>query len=102
MDRRKDSSSHEMKEAENLGGGYSLESKGFIKTEGFEKVVVLLMTACSELWKLMESKKSFRMELFYDAKTLNTDYRFFTPDKKESEACSNQECKSDLYQNLHL
>lgn len=42
------------------------------------------------------------MELFYDAKTLNTDYRFFTPDEKEFEACSNQECKSDLYQNLHL
>lgn len=102
MDRRKDGSSPEIKESENLGGGYSLESKGFIKTEGFEKVVVLLMTACSELWKLMESKKSFRMELFYDAKTLNTDYRFFTPDEKESEACSNQECKSDLYQNLHL
>ena len=101
MDRRKDGSSPEIKEAENLGG-YSIESKGFIKTEGFEKVVVLLMTACSELWKLMESKKSFRMELFYDAKTLNTDYRFFTPDEKDSEACSNQECKSDLYQNLHL
>ena len=42
------------------------------------------------------------MELFYDAKTLNTDYFFFTPDEKESEVCSNQECKSDLYQNLHL
>ena len=83
-----------------VGGGYELESEGFIKTEGFEKVVVSLITAGSELWRLMEDKKSFCMELHYDAKTLNTQYRFYTPNEDTKSEAS--EYQSDLYRNLHL
>lgn len=62
--------------------GERLESKGFVKTEGFEKAIVLLMTITEEMWRLTQDNKSFRMELIYDAETLNTNYCFFVPTDK--------------------
>lgn len=71
--------------------GEELAVKGFVKTEGFEKVVVLLMTMTQAIWKLSQKHKSFRMELFYDAETLNTNYCFFTPTDKDESNSKNQE-----------
>lgn len=88
------------KSADFMGEGYSLESEGFVKTEGFEKIVSLMATAGNELCKLMEDKKSFRMELYYDAKTLNTEYRFYVPNARN--VPEDSESQSDLCQNLHL
>lgn len=59
-----------------------LTCKGFVKTDDFEKTVALLMQMTGVIWKIMQENKSFRMELFYDAETLNTNYCFFTPTNK--------------------
>lgn len=59
--------------------GEKLTVKGFVKTDGFEKTVALLMQMTEVIWKITQENKSFRMELFYDAETLNTNYCFFTP-----------------------
>lgn len=58
--------------------GEELLSKGFVKTEGFDKSVVFLMSLTEEIYRIATKHKSFRMELFYDAETLNTNYCFFT------------------------
>ena len=58
--------------------GEELLSKGFVKTEGFDKSFVFLMSLTEEIYRIATKHKSFRMELFYDAETLNTNYCFFT------------------------
>jgi|GEM_PF-2686735 len=63
--------------------GEKLLSKGFVKTEGFDKTVVFLMSLTEEIYRITTTHKSFRMELFYDAETLNTNYCFFTSDSDE-------------------
>ena len=62
--------------------GEQLAAKCSVKTEGFEKSVVLLMTITEDIWKLAQKNKSFRMELFYDAEALNVNYCFFIPLEK--------------------
>lgn len=61
------------KESENL------IAEGFVKTEGFEKSVVFLMSLMGQIWEVSQKYKSFRMELDYDAEALNTQYRFYLP-----------------------
>ena len=63
--------------------GEELESKGFVKTEGFEKSIVLWMEMTKEIYRMMSENKSFRMELIYDANALNVNYCFFS--KNESD-----------------
>lgn len=53
-------------------GGQEPESQGLVNTKSFENMVATMMTAMNELWRLIESKKSFRVELNYNAKTLNS------------------------------
>ena len=65
-------------------------------------MVATMMTAMNELWRLMESKKSFRVELNYNAKTLNSEYRLYLLKDDAPLKSANQEGQSDLYQNLHL
>ena len=65
-------------------------------------MVATLMTATNELWRLIESKKSFRVELNYNAKTLNSEYRLYLLKDDAPLDHANQEARSDLYQNLHL
>lgn len=57
--------------------GEELLSKGFVKTEGFDKTIAFLMSLTEEIYRIATKKKSFRMELFYDAETLNVNYCFF-------------------------
>lgn len=68
-----------------------LAVKGHVRTDGFEKAVVLLMSMAQTIWKLTQRNKSFRMELFYNAETLNTNYCFFTPTDKDVLADTKQE-----------
>ena len=56
--------------------GEELLAKGFVKTEGFDKTVAFLMSLTEEIYRIATKHKSFRMELFYDAETLNTNYCF--------------------------
>lgn len=66
-----------MEDAKSLAkSGEELESKGFVKTEGFEKAIVLWMEMTKEIYRMMSENKSFRMELIYDAKALNVNYYF--------------------------
>ena len=82
-----------IEEAKKLArAGEKLESKGFVKTEGFEKAVVLLMSMTQAIWNLTQKNKSFRMELFYDAQTINTNYCFFTPIDTNALDDTKQEC----------
>lgn len=83
-------------------GGQEPESQGLVNTKSFENMVATLMTAMNELWRLMESKKSFRAELNYNAKTLNSEYRLYLIKDDAPLDRANQEARSDLYQNLHL
>lgn len=83
-------------------GGQEPESQGLVNTKSFENMVATLMTAMNELWRLMESKKSFRVELNYNAKTLNSEYRLYLLKDDAPLKSANQEGQSDLYQNLHL
>ncbi len=62
--------------------GEELVAKGMVKTEGFEKAVVFWMNLMETIWKVSNEHKNFRMELFYNAETLNTDYCFFAPTDK--------------------
>lgn len=70
--------------------GEKLVGKGSVRTEGFEKSVVFLMSLMERIWQAAQENKSFRMELFYNAETLKTDYCFFAPiDKSVSDGiCS--------------
>ena len=83
-------------------GGQEPESQGLVNTKSFENMVATLMTAMNELWRLMESKKSFRAELNYNAKTLNSEYRLYLLKDDAPLDRADQEARSDLYQNLHL
>lgn len=83
-------------------GGQEPESQGLVNTKSFENMVATLMTAMNELWRLMESKKSFRAELNYNAKTLNSEYQLYLIKDDALLDRANQEARSDLYQNLHL
>ena len=83
-------------------GGQEPESQGLVNTKSFENMVATMMTAMNELWRLMESKKSFRVELNYNAKTLNSEYRLYLLKDDAPLGRANQEVQSDLYQNLHL
>lgn len=77
-----------------LRGGEKLYGKGFIKTEGFEKTVAGFSLA-EKLFRIMEEKKSFRLELVYDAKALNTNYCIFvsTDEDKGKNAQGSQDMK---------
>lgn len=46
--------------------------------------------------------KGFRVELDYNAKTLNSEYRFYLIKDDASSERVNREAQSDLCQNLHL
>lgn len=83
-------------------GGQEPESQGLVNTKSFENMVATLMTTMNELWRLMESKKSFRVELNYNAKTLNSEYRLYLLKDDAPLKSANKEGQSDLYQNLHL
>lgn len=60
--------------------GEKLAGKGFVKTDGFEKLICFLMAASSRIWEMAQKHKSFRMEVEYNAETLNTEYSFFVSD----------------------
>ncbi len=62
--------------------GERLEGRGFVKTEGFDKTIAFVMSLTETIFQITQKHKSFRMELFYDAETLNTNYCFFTPTDK--------------------
>lgn len=66
--------------------GETLESKGFVKTEGFEKAVVFAISLAEKIYKISSKHKRFRMELFYDAESLNVNYCFFCPSSDEQDA----------------
>ena len=76
-----------LEDAEKLAkDGEELVGKGSTRTGTFETAVVLLMTFAEQIWQMTQKNKSFRMELFYDAETLKTNYCFFAPiDKHGSE-----------------
>ena len=76
------------------GGGETLHAEGFIKTEGFEKTVAAFSLA-EKMFRIMEEKKSFRLELVYDAKALNTNYCIFvsTDEDKGENAQGSQDVK---------
>lgn len=71
--------------------GEQLVEKGFVKTYGFEETIAFIMSITQQIWRIAQKHKSFRMELAYDAKTLNTNYFFFAPTDKCAEGCMNQE-----------
>lgn len=50
--------------------GEELLSKGFVKTEGFDKTVAFLMSLTEEIYRIATKHKSFRMELFMTRKPL--------------------------------
>lgn len=50
-----------------------------VRTEGFEKSIAFLMSLMEQIWQITQERKSFRMELFYNAETLKTNYCFFSP-----------------------
>ena len=54
-------------------GGQEPESQGLVNTKSFENMVATMMTAMNELWRLMESKKSFRVELNYASDNKQTN-----------------------------
>lgn len=84
-----------LEDAERLAmGGEKLVGKGSVRTEGFEKSVVFLMSMMERIWQVAQENKSFRMELFYNAETLKTDYCFFAPIDKP--ASDDIERKSDF------
>lgn len=61
-------------------------AKAFVKTEGFDESVVFFMSLLQQIWQISSKYKRFRMELFYDAESLNTNYVFFAPtDQSESD-----------------
>lgn len=75
------------KDAESMKrAGETFESRGFIKTEGFEKAVVFAMSLAEEIYNISSKHKRFRMELFYDAESLNVNYCFFCPSSDEQDA----------------
>lgn len=82
------------------GGDETLHAEGFIKTEGFEKTVAAFSLA-EKLFKIMEEKKSFRLEVIYDAKALNTSYCIFVP-KDEDKGRNAQGSQDMKYPELHL
>lgn len=59
--------------------GEKFAGRGMVKTEGFEKTIAFLMGMAGSIFTYMNKNKSFRMELFYDAESLNTNYCFYTP-----------------------
>ena len=58
-------------------GGEELVGKGSVRTEGFEKAITFFMSLTEQIWQMIQKNKDFRMELFYNAETLKTDYCFF-------------------------
>ena len=71
------------KDAEKLArDNEMLIGAGGVRTEGFEKAVVFLMTLMERIFQVTQKNKSFRMELFYNAETLKTNYCFFVPTDK--------------------
>lgn len=74
-----------------------LIAKCCVKTEGFEKAVVFLMSLMEQIWQVSNKYKRFRMELSYDAESLNTNYVFFAPtDQSESDGkCQEASKKQD-------
>lgn len=71
--------------------GEHLVSKGFVKTQGFEETIVFVMSLTKEIWNIAQQHKGFRMELFYNAETLNTNYCFFATTGKCELDCIDQE-----------
>lgn len=71
--------------------GERLVGKGFVKTHGFEGTIAFVMSIMQQMWKIAQEHKGFRMELVYDAETLNTNYFFFAPIDKCAEGRMNQE-----------
>lgn len=61
----------EIKDGETLTGSYCM------KTDVLEKLVILGRTVLGDFEKAMEQNKSFRCEMFYDAKAQVVDYAFF-------------------------
>ncbi len=59
--------------------GEALVGKGSVRTEGFDKSVAFLMSLMEQIWQVSQQHKSFRMELFYNAETLKTNYCFYAP-----------------------
>ena len=86
--------------------GEEFAGRGMVKTEGFEKTIAFLIGMAGSIYTYMNNNKSFRMELFYDAESLNTNYCFYTPvsqhEKEESpqefpiKAEARQESRGDL------
>ena len=76
-----------MEKAEELANiDEKLAIKGHVKTDSFERTIAFLMSLTEATWKIAQKHKSFRLELFYNAETLNTNYCFFVPtDKSDSE-----------------
>lgn len=62
---------------ERKNNGEKLAGEGFVKTDGFEKSIAFLMLAANRIWEMAKKHKSFRMELAYNAESMNTEYRFF-------------------------
>lgn len=74
-----------------LKSGEEIATAGFVKTDSFEKAITFLMTLTEAIWRIAQEHKSFRMELFYDAETLNTNYYFFGPTDKSGSELSQRE-----------
>lgn len=74
--------------------GEKLEGKGVVKTDGFEKSIAFLMLASNRIWEMVQKHKSFRMELEYNAETLNTEYSFFVSD---DDKCSSDDAHEVMH-----
>ena len=71
--------------------GEHLVSRGFVKTQGFEETIAFVMSLTKEIWNIAQQHKGFRMELSYNAETLNTNYCFFATTGKCELDCITQE-----------
>ena len=51
-----------------------------VRTEGFEKTVVFLLTLTKNIWDFKCRHKKFRIEIDFDAEADKTKYRFILID----------------------
>lgn len=69
--------------------GENLIGKGSVDTDGFNEAIGFFMSLTEQIWRITQKHQSFRMELYYDAETLKTNYCFFAPiDKHVSDGTS--------------
>jgi len=82
------------------GNGEALAMKGHVKTDSFEKTIAFLNSLTEAIWKTAQKHESFRMELFYNAETLNTNYCLFVPTDKSVSQSFQKETEDVILEQL--